>query len=277
MENEIAIDLEEEEGRREAEEEEEDDERLRRQGWYLGRGTADVATTILLGGVRSNTFAVFRDQNNELNYVLTARFRVEEVEEDIVEHLRLSRTDDGLYLLQGETTGHNDIIAAVNSYVSNRQPPLTPALGKSFETQLSIPDDPPSYTQADRVLAPDLTPLPNVTAVKIESAKEAKAGSLGRPGSVLREDSYRYPPPHIDNPHWYRYQDHCCLHPKNCLHFCCYRDTYWDGHREDYLQSWLSLKGVGPLRFLGLLLLYIFCGPCAFCCGILYYFCSRVC
>ena len=67
---------------------------------------------------------------------------------------------------------YDDIIATVNSYVTGRDPPLTPALGKSFETQLSIPDDPPSYSQAERTLAPDIAPLPDVAAVSIEAATE---------------------------------------------------------------------------------------------------------
>ena len=71
-----------------------------------------------------------------------------------------------------QSVEYTDVAAAVNSYVTERQPPLAPALGKSFEMQLSVPDDPPSYSQVDKTLAPDITPLPNVTTVKIESAKE---------------------------------------------------------------------------------------------------------
>lgn len=77
-----------------------------------------------------------------------------------------------LSLCQSEE--HRDVISAVNSYIAGCQPPLTPALGRSFEVQLSVPEDPPSYSQVDRTLAPDITPLPNVTSVKIETAKEGK-------------------------------------------------------------------------------------------------------
>ena len=47
-----------------------------------------------------------------------------------------------------------------------------------------------------------------------------------------RRDNSDNAPPHLSNPHWYRYQDHCCLHPKNCWHCCCYRETYWTGYRS---------------------------------------------
>ena len=56
--------------------------------------------------------------------------------------------------------------------MTGREPPLTPALGKSLQIQLSIPDDPPSYSQVDRTLAPDIVPLPDVGALKIDIAKE---------------------------------------------------------------------------------------------------------
>ena len=118
---------------------------------------------------------------------------MEGVEKGIVEHLRISCTSRGTFQLQGQvrqyrththhlisscplfmhqTDEHGEVVSAVNSYVTGRKPPLAPALGKSFETQLSISDDPPSYSQVDRTLAPDLTPLPSVTTVKIESVKE---------------------------------------------------------------------------------------------------------
>jgi hypothetical protein len=265
--------------------EREEEEQLRKQGWYLGRGTEDVAAAILLRGQRSNTFTVYRDQNDDnFTYILSARFHVKGVHEDIIlEHLRISQTPGGLFQIQGQSEEHSDVVSVVNSYVSGRQPPLAPALGKSFETQLSVPDDPPSYSQVDRTLAPDITPLPNVTAVKIETAKEAKTGRLS-PGSVRRTRGGGRTgietPDYISNPHWHRYKDHCCLHPKNCLHFCCYRDTYWTGRREAYTHKWYSLRRTGPLRVVGLLVLFFLCGlciGCGSCCYYLLVLCCFVC
>lgn len=46
----------------------------------------------------------------------------------------------------------DDIIEAVNQYVLSSEPPLIPALGKGFETEISIPDEPPDYDNAHRVL-----------------------------------------------------------------------------------------------------------------------------
>ena len=46
----------------------------------------------------------------------------------------------------------DDVIEVVNYYIVSSDPPLTPALGKSFETQISIPDEPPDYDNANRVL-----------------------------------------------------------------------------------------------------------------------------
>lgn len=47
-----------------------------------------------------------------------------------------------------------DAIEVVNPYleVSEFSPALIPALGKSFETQISISDEPPDYDKANRAL-----------------------------------------------------------------------------------------------------------------------------
>jgi hypothetical protein len=238
------------------------DEQLRKQCWYLGEVTEEVATSILLQAPRSNTFAVYRSQNVAAPYTLSARFHVEGVPEDIVEHLRLSRTNGGRFQLQGTAEECDDIISTVNNYVTGRDPPLAPAIGRSFTTQLSLPDDPPSYSQAERTLAPDIAPLPDVGSLRIETAKEAKTGRISPSASLGRHRGARndgptastVAPDYISNSHWHRYNNHSILHPKNVLHCCCYRDTYWNGRRERYAHKWYSLRGTGPLRLLGLLL-----------------------
>ncbi len=48
---------------------------------------------------------------------------------------------------------YEDIVEAVETFVVTFEPPLLPALeGASFETQISIADDPPDYDSANRVL-----------------------------------------------------------------------------------------------------------------------------
>ena len=93
----------------------------------------------------------------------------------------------------------DDVIEVVNHYVVSSDPPLTPALGKSFETQISIPDEPPDYDNANRVLKvkreasvithelrvfpssslqPDIAPLPNIAGVSVETPTEGQSSFL---------------------------------------------------------------------------------------------------
>lgn len=52
-----------------------------------------------------------------------------------------------------QSTSHEDVVKAVEEFVVTFEPPLVPALqGGSFETQISIADDPPDYESANRVL-----------------------------------------------------------------------------------------------------------------------------
>ena len=106
------------------------------RSWYLGEVTEEVATSILRSGQRSNSFAVY-SSHGVASYILSARwshilrrypvvwlvimaihlltdsaclslslcpvrFRVEGVEEDLVEHLHISRTDGGCFHVQGQ-------------------------------------------------------------------------------------------------------------------------------------------------------------------------------
>ena len=51
-------------------------------------------------------------------------------------------------------------------------------------------------------------------------------------------------------------------------------------HRESYSRKWYNLKDTGPLRVLGLLLLFMVCGlcfGCVFCCYYLFVLCCFVC
>ena len=61
----------------------------------------------------------------------------------------------------------------------------------------------------------------------------AKAGRISPTGSLTynrydSDNSYgwgRVPEPtYMSNPHWWRYRDKNCCHPKNTCHFCFYRD-----------------------------------------------------
>ena len=109
--------------------------------------------------------------------------------------------------------------------------------------------------------------------------------NIAKTGPV--SSSVRLPAPrpdYMDNPHWWRYRDKCCCHPKNTWHFCCYRESYWDDRREAPYHSWYNLCGrMGYLRRLLLLLLWCFIAPficigiCCFGCCLLIFLCGQVC
>ena len=87
-------------------------------------------------------------------------------------------------------------------------------------------------------------------------------------------------PPYMYNPHWYRYRDKSCCHPKNAWHCCCHRDTYWDGLSEvNSERAWYNCRGTGFGRCL-LILMCLFCWPfaliwlCFFGCFLLCYKCK---
>lgn len=265
-------------------EEAERNEQLRKQGWFLGEVSNDAAASILKASGRSNTFVVYSNADTG-GYTLSARFHIEGVTDDLVEHLQISSTEDRKFQVSGQSVACDDIIEAVNQYVLSSEPPLIPALGKGFETEISIPDEPPDYDNAHRVLQLDIAPLPNIASVRVETPTEAQAGSIS-PTSSLRRGRRYYRTYHDDAPlymnrsHWYRYPDYHCCHPKNCFHCCCYRPTYWNGYREVNSRAWYNPIGSGPLRVIGLLLFWLLCGICfgfgkccLFCCQCWFYIC----
>lgn len=265
---------------------EELNERLRKEGWYLGQLTDDAATSILKSASRPNTFIVYTAPEDR-GYTLSARFQVEGVEDDIIEHLHIGSTEEGKFQLSGQADICDDVLDVVNRYVSTSNPPLSPALGRSYETQISIPDEPPEYDSANRALKPDIVPLPDVTGVMVEPPTEATTGDLSPSNSLRRQGSepsvyasWQGPPRHMTMSHWHRYTEHHRCHPKNCWHGCWHRSTRWNGYREMSNTAWYNPCGTGPLRFLLLLLFWVFCGfcygfgkCCAFCCGVCIYVC----
>ena len=64
-------------------------------------------------------------------------------------------------------------------------------------------------------------------------------------------------PPHMHNPHWWRYRDKSCCHPRNVCHCLWYRDTRWNGYREKYCRKWYDCRNTGPLRCLLIVLAWL--------------------
>ena len=102
--------------------------------------------------------------------------------------------------------------------------------------------------------------------------------------NILEHRTHRWTDPsepdYMSNPHWWRYRDKHCCHPKNTWHYCCHRETYWNNYvtygSEENSRSWYNPRGTGFLRCLLLVLMWCLCWPCA---GIGYcvYFCYAIC
>ncbi|XP_064405967.1 uncharacterized protein LOC135351008 isoform X2 [Halichondria panicea] len=252
------------------------EERLDKQRWYIGEVTQEVAESLLSSNKQPHSFVVFT-QPDTRQYILSARFPLEGLEDGVIEHLAIL-CEEGRWCITGQTDEYDDVIEAVNCYVLTFDPPLMPALqGKSFETQFSVTSAPPEYDKANRVLKPDIAPLPDITKVKVADEKtvEAQSGRIsptGRRGSD-NNDSHsniaaRTRLEQANRSTWHRYSEHHRCHPKNVCSGCCYRPRTldeWSGHSLEYDRHWWSPKGSGPLRVLGLLLLWLFCSPCIGC------------
>lgn len=266
------------------------EERLEKQRWYLGEMSQDVAESLLSSSDLSNSFVVYTLPETR-QYTLSARFKVEGVEEGVIEHLAIHCTEEGRYCISGQTDKYADLIEAVNTYVLTSDPPLVPALrGRSFETQVSITDAPPEYDKANRVLKPDIAPLPDIGKIKVadKTAVEATSGRISptNSGSFSHQPpvgnwrSRRRQPSYLDRSIWVRYDEHHRCHPKNVCSGCCYRPEEWTGYGVEHSHKWYNPCGSGPLRFIGLILFWMLCAPCfgcVKCCGILCYFCMAIC
>lgn len=120
---------------------------------------------------------------------------------------------------------------------------------------------------------------------KAKTGKISPSGSLQHHRSYDSYNSYNWSPRddpdpgYMNNPHWWRYRDKSCCHPKNTCHCCFYRASYWNGHREVNEHSWYNLKGTGCCLCLLLLLMWVLCWPfvligfCCYGCFILCFFC----
>ncbi len=134
----------------------------------------------------------------------------------------------------------------------------------------------PLYCLSLLTLPTDHTPI-------AKTGRISPTGSLrctNRYGSDYSLDSYAAPPPNMNSPHWYRYQDKSCCHPKNVWHCCCHRDTYWNGRREvNSSRGWYNCRGTGFCRCLLLILMWLLVWPfvlvglCCFGCFWLCYMC----
>lgn len=266
-------------------EEDETEKTLRKQGWYLGELSEEAGTTVLQSCGKFNVFIVYKTKDH---YVLSARFPVEGVEEGLIEHFNIYQTEEGRYIITGQLESQETIVDVVDSYTIERETPLSPALGKrGLEAQLSIMSVslPPEYDQANRHLQPDIAPLPKINNINPDNPVEAKAGRISPTGSLTynrydSDNSYGWgrvaEPTYMSNPHWWRYRDKNCCHPKNTCHFCFYRDTYWTGYREANSHKWYNCKGTGFLRCLLLIWMWCLIWPCA-CVGLCIWGCFMLC
>jgi hypothetical protein len=260
---------------------------LRKQGWFLGELSDESAREILQTCQEFNVFIVH--QTPAQDYTLSARFSIEGTDEGIIEHLVIIETDEGKYQITGDDHSYDSVVEVVNSYTALREPPLLPALGEhnQLDRQLSASmSAPPSYTEANQDLQPDIAPLPNINNITPENITEAKTGRLSPTGSIRVHDYYDSysrdrsdTPDYMHNSHCWRYRDKCCCHPKNAWHCCCHRKSRWNGRREVVYGKWYDCRGTGFCRFLLLFLMWCFIWPCVgfglaiFGCFCLCYFC----
>ena len=160
-----------------------------------------------------------------------------------------------------------------------------------------ISGEPPEYEKANQVLSPQVALLPPIKNIQVERPKKGKRLHIlsislhycitAKTGSI-RPSYFEYShtpepgePDHMSNPHWWRYRNKCCCHPKNTWHCCCHRRTYWDGFEEVPETEWYDCRGTGCLRCLLLLSMWYFAWPfvcivlcvilCSYCC------CGRCC
>ncbi|XP_064405970.1 uncharacterized protein LOC135351011 isoform X2 [Halichondria panicea] len=263
------------------------EERLDKQRWYIGEVTQEVAESLLSSNKQPHSFVVFT-QPDTRQYILSARFPLEGLEDGVIEHLAI-RCEEGRWCITGQTDEYDDVIEAVNCYVLTFDPPLMPALqGKSFETQFSVTSAPPEYDKANRVLKPDIAPLPDITKVKVADKKavEAQSGRISPTGRRDSDDDSgprnrgRRRPSYMNRSIWLRYSEHHRCHPKNVCSGCCYRPKEWSGYRVTHSSKWYNPCGSGPLRASGLILFWFLCWPCFSCAGcwfLLVYLCCAVC
>ena len=216
-------------------------DQLYKQSWFLGELSDEVAAATLNNNGGMNTFAVY---NNPEKNILTLAIRRPDGFE-----IRAITCEEGSYQITGQPDAHPDISTAVTRFAETQN--LTPAFDGAVAAQLvSSTDVPPSYSQADRALQPEVAPLPPIEkeseALLIDEAQH----------SVSADDSV----PHGPHTHYYR-SLHLC-HPKNVCHYCCYSDG----------EHWVYPNRKGPLRAAGVvimwILLIIFCCPCALPIGI---------
>ncbi|KAL5515813.1 hypothetical protein EMCRGX_G001034 [Ephydatia muelleri] len=138
-------------------------EQLCKQSWFLGELSDDVAATTLKSNDGMNTFAVYK--NPETNLLILATRRNEGVDGF---EIRVINFKEGVYQITGQPDAHPDISTAVTRFAETQN--LTPAFDGTVATQLvSSMDVPPSYSQADRALQPEVAPLPPIEKSPSES------------------------------------------------------------------------------------------------------------
>ena len=169
-------------------------DRIDKQPWFFGEMSAITAAD-LLKAAKKNSFVVYKSQAKE-EYVISVRSSVGIIGDKIT-HMTIQNDGNGQYRIVAETTPpsesktYGSVIAAVSHFMEVN-PSLTPAAEEHLSDSIMLKDSdaPPDYNQAERVLEPEVEPLPTL------------------PGS-----------------HWHYYRQLCCCHPRNTYHACCYVDT----------------------------------------------------
>ncbi|KAL5503512.1 hypothetical protein EMCRGX_G010472 [Ephydatia muelleri] len=166
---------------------------LSKQSWFLGELTDDVAATTLKNSGGVNTYAVYK--NVQKDDLILAVWQNEGVGTQVINFI------DGSYQIEGQPDVHGDIITAVTCFANNHN--LIPAFDGAVTTQLGLSIDvPPSYDQAERVLQPDIAPLPPI-------------GEIEKSESEVIPMVASHPPLH--GPHRHYYQNLHLCHPKNSV------------------------------------------------------------
>ena len=158
----------------------------------------------------------------------------------------------------------------------HRQLPLPPSLPPSQPDFTPLPSihsiTPPQPVESESIINRHTIPSPS-------SFSSSSFSSTDKIGYTFPTDSniphIRVPtPPYMHNPHWWRYRDKSCCHPRNVCHFLWYRDTRWNGYHgngEEYRRHFCDCRNSGPLRCLLLVLMWLFGWPfilCGVCCAV---------
>eukprot|EP00117_Sycon_ciliatum_P039124 scpid56633/ scgid28958/ len=155
---------------------------IHQNDWFFPALSEEQAAYMLNQHGRSNCFVVSNRKQSE-NYILSTRQAIPGVEQDIIEHLKVTKIMDGIFQMAGDDNFHQHLDAVVKSYRESN-PTMLPLFARSHSRASDLqslsaaslcPDGddeqmvvPPEYNEASVMPNPDeLTRLPTVAALTV--------------------------------------------------------------------------------------------------------------